>query len=630
MIKVIRRHQKKFLAGLTIFSMVAFLVNRGSSGQGSSSDREYGTVLGKPIYTSDLAEARAELQALSRSVRLTGEDGQPRSILAFLGPEVSQEIVSKPEWFLMLSREADAANIQADRDEVESIMVNDVPKDVDRDSDLYAAARAGVVDLLKIFIRFQQLESAVKVSKPMLDSMLARYGESLSVNLVQVNGSDFLAKVPPPTTQQVQDQFTAFASFSPHKPVPTTNPFGFGYKLPMRSKIQYLRISTDEVAAAVIATKSTYDWEVAARKYFLNNPQEFTKPATTNPTTAPSGAAQPAIQLTFDQAHDQVLKAIRTPLVKALMDQVQSYLTATLNADYQAYLQFCTSGKGGVEPDSSQGVGYSTFTYVSKLIDTVKSRFNVAIHGSEMPDYLSTEQIGGILGIGTTKLTEFVDKQALAYLDLVSKKDPSAPAILMKPSLPLPGSEDQTNVSSIVFVRLAGVKPSEAPADMTGIRSQVEADVRTAAAFKLAQAQAAALQSAARQGNLAIAAIAAGKTIIPLQGENAISMYSNDIKGVYPPLGDSGPSFSKQAFDMMGTYDPRTNPHPVQTIELPEQDRLFVAQLTDVTASWDAESYYRTALEYAGEATSAQNRKLSEDWFNYDAVVQRVGFKPIK
>ncbi len=625
MIKVIRRHQKKFLAGLTIFSMVAFLVQRGSSGQGSGADPVYATIYGKKIYASDMAQAHAELQALTHSVRFTGRDGVPHSMLdVFFGPEMSQAISSKPEWFLMLREEADAANIQVSNDEVQSVLANEA-KDLDPDSDNYIAAKAGVTDIYKILTRYQQVATAIKVSKPMRDNVLAKSGETLQMNLVQLNASDFLTKVAPPTTQQVQEQFNRFAGSTPHVVVADTNIFGFGYKVPLRSKVQYIRISSDAIGAAVAATKTAYEWEVAARKYYLNNAAEFSlKPVTTGPASMPTTMA--SVPQTYEQAHDQVLRAVRTPMVNALTDQVRSYIASTLNTDYQAYLQFCTSGGNGLEADSSIGARYSSFTYLSKLIDAVKSRFNVQITASETPDY-SLTQIGDIPGVGSTSLASFVEQQAQTYLDKVDKKDPSAPAILTKPSPAFAGSNDVKNVTAIVFARLSEVLPSQAATDISGILPQVEGDVRLAAAYKLAEGQAEALQSTARSTGLVMAASASGQAVIPVLGDNALSSYSTDVKGVFPPLADAAGSFTKQAFTIMGSYDPKTNPHPVQIIALPEQGRLFVAQLTEVNAIWNAESYFTTAMEFAGEATRDEDEKLREGWFRYDAVVQRTGFK---
>jgi hypothetical protein len=217
------------------------------------------------------------------------------------------------------------------------------------------------------------------------------------------------------------------------------------------------------------------------------------------------------------------------------------------------------------------------------------------------------------------------------YLDKLDKKDPAAPALLMRPSPSLFDSDEKTKaMPDTVIARLADVLPSEAPKNVAAAQYQIEDDLKKAAAYNLAKDQAALLQTAAKATNLAGAAIASGRSIIQVQGDNALTIYASEVKGVYPPLGDAASSFTKQAFSMMGTYDPKNNSHPLQLIELPEQGRLFVAQLTEVNAIWNAETYYTTAIEMTSEATRDQDEKLREGWFKLDSVTQRTGFKSTK
>jgi hypothetical protein len=197
----------------------------------------------------------------------------------------------------------------------------------------------------------------------------------------------------------------------------------------------------------------------------------------------------------------------------------------------------------------------------------------------------------------------------------------------MKPSGPIYGSEQQANIVGIVFARVSDVKPSAPPADIREVQQQVVEDVKLAAAYKLAQAEADAIQAAAKNANLAVAALIARKSVIPLKGDDAVTLSSNDFKVIYPPLADSAPSFTKQAFEMTAKFDPKSNPHPIQTIALPEQGRLFVVQLSDVRAEWDSETFYRTAMGAAAECSGELTQVLRPQWFNYDDVVKRVGFK---
>jgi hypothetical protein len=89
-------------------------------------------------------------------------------------------------------------------------------------------------------------------------------------------------------------------------------------------------------------------------------------------------------------------------------------------------------------------------------------------------------------------------------------------------------------------------------------------------------------------------------------------------------------SASEQAFGLLAQYDPTTNAHPVKLIELPEDGKLYVAQLTNITPEWDASTFYARSLYVTGALREGLANNLRNDWFNYDAVIQRTGYKPEK
>jgi hypothetical protein len=636
MIKYIRRNQRMFLTGLTIVSMVMFVVSqKGNNGPQDRADPVYATVLGKPVHTSDLANAKAEMQAVAKFFRHPSpyQYGMSVSLLDDLFGRDADQIASKPEWFVMLRMEADAADIVVDKDEINEMVANHskdpaTDQPLEPGSDSYLATLAGVTDCMKIFQRYQQVKDAFKISKPERDHELAREDQTLEMNLVQFSAYDFLSKLPPPTTQQIQDQFSKFKDVTPKQPNPTTNPFGFGYKLPIRAKVQYLRLSRDAATAAVIKTKTPYDWEVAGRKYYLNNPSEFDlKPVTTGPTTMPSTA--PATPQTFEQAHDKVLTAIRNPLIDEKMDAVQSYVNSTLNTDYQKYQHFCADGTGD-EPDSSLGVRYSSFSYLARLSDAVQAKFGVTLSTNET-DLLSLEKIAALPELGTGDAVEdamkFMQQQIASFFDKQSKKDPAAAAAMMKPSQPLISRDsDEKTVNAVLFARMNDIEPAQAPSDVSVVQADVIKDLNLQAGYKLAQDQAATLATAARPAGLSAAAFAMSKPVIVLKDADAISAFSTDIKPIVPPLGEAAKSFTDQAYKMTGSYDPTNNPHPIQNIELPTQGRVFVAQLTGVKADWNSESYFRDVMMTQAQAGQAIDQTMRIGWFDFEAAKKRTSF----
>jgi hypothetical protein len=619
MVKLIRANQKKFLAGLTILSMITFLVNRGTGGDRSANDRVYGTANGKPIYTSEVAEARAELSALKSYLDFssvpTDEQGHLQNPQAELMHELILAMSSRADWYLLLRHEADTDGMQVSNDDIETVLTN-YTKDLQPDSDPYLATRAGVEHLLKIIDRYQQIASMAKISRPLAEHEMVAQNENIQLDVIQQQAADFAAKVPPPTPQQLQDQFKQFAGIEPHHPTPTTNPFGFGYQLPQRAKVQSIRLSTDAVTAAVVATKSAYDWEVQARKYYLAHLDEF---PTTAPSTSPVANAPPIPPLPYKAVADRVLTEIRQPLVTNLTDQAQRQIVSALTNDWSAYSQFLASGKTGEAPLSSLGVAYTAPDYLLKLAASVQAKFKVAVAVAETPTALSQEQIGQLPDIGTTALAEAAMTQASDYLKAVADKDPAAPAKLTQPS-PVETGSDGT---SVVIFRLSQALAEEPAPSLDTVLPQVTADVRDAAAYKLAEAAARDIVTNIKDRPLFIAAT----TKNPVVKIDHLSIGSYDVPQVKPPLGDSAQAFTIQAFKLLESYNPATNRNPAQVITLPQQGRAFAAQLSFVDANWNADNYFLQSLRVRYQALQGEQAMVRNAWFDYDAVQKRTDFK---
>jgi hypothetical protein len=625
MIKLIRNNQKTVLTGLTIFSMVAFLVNRGNGTKDGSSDRVFATANGQKIYLSEFQEARAEQQALRQYFLF-----DPRQ------SEVSAVVNGKDELFMLLRHEANQLGIHANKDEVQTILKNET-RPLDVNSDEYTLLSNGVGDLLKIMTRVTMLAQAEKTSRPQVDQQLALDDESLKVKLVQFQAADFADKVPAPTPQQVQEQFTKYASTVPRQPNETDNPFGFGYKLPQRAAFQYIRVTDDELNQAAIATEDAYTWDVDAHKYYYKHLSDY--PATV-PTTGPIG---PMLPKRFDEVKGVILEKLHKEKADDLRTQVTLFITSTMNADWQNYSKFIAGGAKGAEPDSSLGEPYTSFKYLIKLDEAVHTKFNVEVT-DHTTDYLPERDFNTpeldystLAGVGSAAVTTFITNRCNEYLDLKKENDPTAPATLVEPSASLAGPQEGIRV----FIRLTDVKPAEAPADVSVVRAEVESDIRIAKAYDLAKQQADALALAAKAGTLDIAAAAVGRSEIST--EVTAKVLANDPAGqaawakinqeVKPPLHDNDRlPFVKQAYKLLTVYDAQRVMHPVGVIELQSlpNSRVMVGQLQSLSAEWDDKSFF----DYY--ALACQNvHKRSDQMTAFESlalpnVIARLDYKPLK
>jgi hypothetical protein len=385
----------------------------------------------------------------------------------------------------------------------------------------------------------------------------------------------------------------------------------------------------------VAATKFKFpapDWEVQARKYYLAHLDEFptTQPAaipTTNPTSAPTTAAAiaaaipatlPTGPLPFAVVHDQIMTKIRQPMVDSLTQQVQDYIKSTLNADWQAYSVFIISGKPGPEPASSLDVPYTSPLYFARLMAAVQTKFNVVVLIGETPGGLSADQITALPDIGTAELSDLAMSLATDYLDRLSKSDKSAPAWLTHPAAPTDGQATGTTT----FFRLSEVQPSEPAPNLASVQAQVDTDVRTAAAYQLALAKAKDVVASLKDRPLFL--VADPKN--PLIHIDRLGLFDREVPKITPTLGAATPTFTKQAFDVLATYDPRSNRNPSEVIELPDQGRAFAVQLSFVDAGWNGESYFYTVLGVRRQAMNEEQQFMQSEWFNPQSVPKRLNF----
>ena len=646
MLKLIRNNQKKVLAGAGVVLMISFVAGYGGSGgRGRQTDRQFGTatVGRRDVLASEVAGAQQELQAVGQFTRQfdpSGANGYAGVSLLdrWFGRNVAGLLVRRPELFVLLRREAAAAGPGPDPQQVQSQLDQSLigpdgqPGGPAADSDEYAALKAGVGDLLLVAEHFARVTTAFKASRPAVDHALGTVAQQVQLNLVPVPAAAFDAAVTPPSQDQLAVQFHKYAAVSPGRADATAgNPFGFGYRVPRRVTLQYLRVSRDAVEKAVAATKSDYDWDVAARKAYYAQPDRFTPPtpATTNPSATPPPKLPPQ---PYAQVRDQAIHLVRDPLVQQLQDRVQQFLAATLARDYDPYATAVRAGKPA--PATPLGVPYDGPGYMLAVATAAGTKYNAHVDSDQTPP-MSIEAVAGLPGVGTARaglassttagddgsLRGYVADRAKAFLDHPEPRADAATGDLMRPSPVF----TETGTDTVDVARVTSVTPSAPAADLDAVRTTVETDCRLAAAYDLAKAKADRLVAVAHDGPaMAAVADAAGLRPIPTQ---PLTLESTTIDGLNPPLADAATEFMTAAFGLLDGYDPVRNAHPAKVIPIPAQHRLIVAQLQFVNARWSAANYYQFRLDAAARLREDQATIARQEWFSPDAIVNRTGFK---
>ena len=285
MYRFIQKHGKKLMAVFAAFLMVSFaasgmLTPGGAGGHNPLVGRIVAGGDDEKIYGQDVFIARQDWQVLTRVT-----DGRGRRLSAMLGPEIEAEITRRPVLFLLLQKEAAQLGVTVTQDTLQSWLQNTpglLTADAERNEQITRAVRS----LLLVINSAQRAASVVKISDPMVDHQLAQVQQSITLNLVDFTTAKYIdqAKAAEPTPEQVKAHFEKYADTIAGD-ASEANPFGFGYKYPDRVKIQYVVVPKADVRKAVEASKSAYDWEVEARKHYIQNQAQFrNEAASTKPT----------------------------------------------------------------------------------------------------------------------------------------------------------------------------------------------------------------------------------------------------------------------------------------------------------------------------------------------------------
>jgi hypothetical protein len=395
MYRYFERNGKKILAVLGVFLMVAFIIPTGFRNQGGRTrGRAVGTLGKTTVYSNQIQEAKDEWGMLTQSRIYAGRSfavSQMGVALAGLPggqynmPDRPGEIDRHPELFYLLSTEAEKQGVRVSDDLINTILQNELlTPGVNQ-----ALLRDAVRRVLLIGALHDRVASSVKISQPAMLRENAAAWQTVRLNLVEFNVGPFAKSVPAPTTQQVEHQFDEYKNVLPNvTPRPAGDPLGFGYEVPNRVKVQYIEVPRQQVIDAVRASKSTYDWDVAARIYYQENQQEFVREAP--PTTAPAAATHPSTQAStqpntgpstgpstlaasqpasqpvaaatgpttrpYVEVKQEIMDKLMSPDADKLANEVADVIRKRLDAGYEAYARTQpTTEPAATRPSSSSG-----------------------------------------------------------------------------------------------------------------------------------------------------------------------------------------------------------------------------------------------------------------------------------
>ena len=585
MYRFVKKHGKKLMAIFGAFLMVSFAASGMlTPGQGGGNP-VVGRVGDDKIRGQDVFVARQDWQLLTRLPGGgTGQDGRPRPLSAMLGPQIEDEITRRPVLFLLLQKEAEQLGVTVSQDTLQTVLTSTpglVTTDPDRNDQISRAVRS----LLLVLNAGQRAASVIKVTDPMIEHQLAQVQQSITLDAVDFTTAKYIdqAKAHEPTAAEIKAHFEKYAD-TVAGDASEANPFGFGYKYPDRVKLQYIVVPRSDVRKAVEGSRTPYEWEVEARKYYRQNQAQFQTAPTTQPKqafdlTAP--ASQPTTK-PYDAVQQEVKDQLINDETERRMTAIRDRIVSTLGADWVAYRNSpaaaelekagagattqsstapttgaATAGAVANAPESSQGVPYASFEYLQKLAQQIQAQkqFGVLPTAVSIADrWLTLDDLNKLPGVGQAQLNgvpmgSYVMSTAAPFIPDEQRKEGGWLRV-MEPTRPMLDQND-----SIYIVRISAADPSHKPATIAEVERQLRADLLTARAYELAKADATkTLEQARRQG---LKDAAAGRGIV------SVGPLTNRPGQVVPPLALTGAAsdrFVNRAFKLLSTTRPSSPP----------------------------------------------------------------------
>lgn len=638
MYKFLQKNSKKLLAIFAVGLMIVFILPSTFNRQGAMNP-----VIGTITQGNDEIElradqfqiARSEFEILARYVSLPRPNQNMSILQGYFSPLALEQMEQHPEMYLLLQQEARRMGIHPNVDQVETIMRNQV-RMMESNPALAADIRQAVNNFVRVIGAYSRAASTVKVSQPLRQHAVAQEWQQIRLDIVEYRASEFTAAVPAPTAEQLRAHYEQFKDVDPNTATAQSNG-GFGYRLPNRVKIQTIQIPIDAVRAVVKARKTDYDWEVEGYKYYSKNLKEFpsTQPAASEPESASSaftlGATTKLAVTTgpatrpFEEVRGQIVEKIINAEAQKLAVAIQNQIQSTLANDYRLHADPPATAAA---PTSAPASGYTSHEYLQTLAANIHRQFGVLpVITSRADSYLSDNDLTSLPGIGSafgeqTPFADMVMSRAAAFVPPPSNGRPQS-GNLLELHQPSPALTDFAG--NIYFFRITDMQTSR-PAEFDEVAQKVEQDWRAAQAMKLAEESAKKLLMTARQtqdASLASAARQAGRSII------TTGQFTNrpgaPLENYTLPTSANG-AFVMQAFELLTDAAESGGEHPMRLIELPNAQRVVVAQLKDVEPVWDEQSYSLFDLRTGQELSRVYEQLFQNDWFTYDNVKARLSY----
>jgi hypothetical protein len=331
---------------------------------------------------------------------------------------------------------------------------------------------------------------STRLSKPLVEHFLQDQGSLVSGQLVMVRADQFLESAPEPTQEQIDALFEAHKDDLPGR----GEPYGFGYRIPDRVKIEYLTISMDQARQAVKAT------EADALAYYRQHKERYTEGGVAEDAVAGDAKPKP-----YDQVRDQVIQELSEERAFELVDKMAK----------DAYGMLYEDTRGMAKQGDYRVVADASLTPLREVADRLEADFGLLPQvRSETQGWVNADELIRLPGLGQSVLGSNVRVDFTSYVLSARELEPETdnPLLPHRLQVGLAGSPMITFDGARHIFRIRDAEPSRQPKSVDSVREQVQKDAKRLNAYKeLVSSQDTWRERAVAEGLQAVAAQADAK-----------------------------------------------------------------------------------------------------------------------
>jgi hypothetical protein len=458
---------------------------------------------------------------------------------------------------------------------------------------------------------------APRLSDPLLKRFIADQRSTVKIAVVEVPAERYLQDAGEPSDEQLQALYEKYKDSLAGQ----SEPYGFGYKLPDRVKLEFMAIPFDRLLKQVSVQESK------AIAYYDQHPDEFKAAGNGEKPAATQEAQEPPKVKPYEDVRAQIVERLRREAAAELGERIVKAAQAMLLEHVRSL-------------PVSQGYRELPEAWESLPLETVGQKLQEQFQ--VMPDvvredgrWLTEEDLGQLPGIGSATV---VSRQTVAFPQYAMSvrelnRGEEHPLANLRLQAGMPAMSLRSFDGSLFIFRIIEASPERQPTSPAEVRTEVARDARRVAAFELLKGKTDEWQNRLKTDALNTIAADLNQTVHepPAFPRREVSMGRIGTPYV-PPVGTSD-TFVARVFELAhraqeaGKLDRLPPDKRSDAIPVEGKLGLYLVRVDDYSAISQSE-YQRTAA-IPGFGAWVQESMVGEeakDPFSLESLRQRTGY----